>query len=175
MKNFYLSIIKGVSFLEKSFCYIGLLTCCFLVFFQVLNRYLLHYEIMWIGDLSLYIFVPTMIISIALTTREGGHTSVGVFVDLYFSKTSKGYKIYLLAVNIIVVTILAYLLPMALRLFSSAVKYPEYGTLVLWFNTSWIRESVLIMIVLCMIHTIHYIGLGVIELCQVHKKDGGLA
>jgi TRAP-type C4-dicarboxylate transport system permease small subunit len=45
-----------------------------MAFAQVVNRYFLAFRGHVIGDLTLYIFVPTMILSISLTTpRRGAH------------------------------------------------------------------------------------------------------
>ena len=164
MKRTYHAFIRCIALLENIFCYTGLLLSSFMVFAQVLNRYFLHYEIMWIGDLTLFIFVPMMILSIALTTRHGGHTSVDVFMDMAFDGRPMARKIYDIVLEVMVLSVIVYLLPMAFKLFRHALKFSEYSTLVRWFNTSWIRETVLIMIALCAIHTLHRIGLKVLDL-----------
>jgi len=158
IKRTYLGLIRLIALMETALCYAGLVLCSFMVFVQVLNRYLLHYEIMWIGDLTLYIFVPMMILSISLTAREGGHTSVDVFVDILFESKPLGRKIYGIFVDCLTLGVLVYVLPMGMKLFKHALKFPEYGTLVRWFNTSWIRETILVMLVLCLLHTVHRIG-----------------
>ena len=164
IKRTYLRLIRLIALMETALCYVGLVLCSFMVFVQVLNRYLLHYEIMWIGDLTLYIFVPMMILSISLTAREGGHTSVDVFMDMFFESKPTGRKIYGIFVDFLSLSVMVYVLPMAVKLFKHARKFPEYGTLVRWFNTSWIRETILIMLVLCLIHTVHRIGTRLVSL-----------
>jgi len=164
MKTFYLGLIRAIGIAESFLCYAGLVLCSLMVFAQVINRYILHYEIMWIGDLSLYFFVPMMILSISLTSRFGGHTSVDVFVDMALARRPTGRKLYGIFVDLISLAILLYMLPMAFKMFRHALEFAEYGTLVRWFNTCWIRESVLVMVVLCIIHTVHGIGVKVVAL-----------
>ncbi|WP_461209878.1 TRAP transporter small permease [Desulfocurvus sp. DL9XJH121] len=164
MKRAYLTFICGIALAESILCYTGLLVCSFMVLVQVVNRYMLHFEIMWIGDLTLFIFVPMMILSISYTTREGGHTSVDVFMDMIFDKRPLGRKVYQLLLQVLSLSIMFYMLPMAFKLFKRAIKYPEYATLVPWFNTSWIRETVLVMVVLCIVHTLHHIGTKSLEI-----------
>jgi hypothetical protein len=33
-----------------------------------------------------------------------------------------------------------------------AMQYPEYGTLIRWFNTSWLQIFLFICLVLCLVH-----------------------
>ena len=164
MKIWYLSLIRLMGKIEDIACCSGLLICSFLVFFQVLNRYLLHYEIMWIGDLALYIYVPLLFLTIAMTAREKGHTTVDVFVDIFFKDRPNALLVYQIGINVTVLGILFYLLPLGYKLFTHALKYPEYGTLVTWFNTSWHRETLSIVLILCIIHTLHHLGVQVVDL-----------
>ncbi len=170
MKRFYHALIKAIAFFENVVCYTGLIACSFLVFIQVLNRYIFHFEIMWIGDLSLYFYVFFMILTISLTARAGSHTSVDVFVDIMFKDKEKGLKIYKIFVGLVVLAILIYMLPMSQKMFARAMKYPEFGTLVRWFNTSWLRELVLITITLSIIHTIHNIGVQITNLYRDKRR-----
>jgi len=164
MKTWYLALIRFIGRIEDVFCFSGLMICSFLIFFQVLNRYLLHYEIMWIGDLALYIYVPLLFLTIAMTAREKGHTTVDVFVDMFFKNRPTALRVYQIGINILVLGILLYLLPLGHRLFTHALKYPEYGTLVTWFNTSWHRELLHIVLILCIIHTVHHLGGQILDL-----------
>lgn len=167
MKTWYLFLIRCIGKIEDIACFSGLMICSFLVFFQVLNRYLLHFEIMWIGDLSLYIYVPLLFLTIAMTAREKGHTTVDVFVEMFFKDRPNALFIYQIGINIIVLGILLYLLPLGHNLFIHALKYPEYGTLVTWFNTSWHRETLYVVLILCTIHTLHHLG---VQLLDLYKK-----
>lgn len=158
MKIWYLSLIRLIAWIEDILCYSGLVVCPILVFFQVLNRYVFHFEIMWIGDLTLYLYVPFMFLTIAMTAREKTHTTVDVFVDMFFKDRPRGLLVYQVGINLVVLTILLYLLPLGHELFASAIKYPQYGTMVNWFNTSWNREMLHVALILCTIHTLHHLG-----------------
>jgi succinate dehydrogenase hydrophobic anchor subunit len=41
---------------------------------------------------------------------------------------------------------------MAYKFMKRAAKYPEYGTLVRWFNTSWLQITLFIALFLVLIH-----------------------
>lgn len=164
MKMCYLSVIRLIGWVENVVCYTGLMVCSLLVFVQVLNRYLLHFEIMWIGDLTLYLYVPLMFLAIAMTAREKGHTTVDVFVDIFFRDRPIALRAYQAGINLVVLGIILYLLPLGHKLFTNALTYPQYGTLVTWFNTSWNRELLYIVLILCAVHTVHHLGLQLIEL-----------
>jgi len=168
--KFYLLFIRYLAKIENIFCSSLLIICSLLVVFQVLNRYILHFEIIWVGDLALYLFIPSLIYSIAITTREQHHTSMNAFIDLFFKNNPLFLKFFNILINILVLAVIIYLIPMAERIFMSAMKYPEYGTLVTWFNTSWIRQSVLISLSLCAFHTLHHILMQSIELIKCIKS-----
>ncbi|WP_354668021.1 TRAP transporter small permease [Marinobacter salexigens] len=146
-----------------------LIICSFLVVFQVVNRYVLHFEIMWIGDLALYLFIPALIYSIAIATREQSHTSVDVFLEILLRKNVVFIAFSKIVINVLVLSSILYLIPMAHRIFLSAMKYSEYGTLVPWFNTSWIRQSVLVSLSLCAFHTAHHIFMKSLSLIKQIK------
>ncbi|SDZ93458.1 TRAP transporter small permease [Marinobacterium iners] len=168
----YLFLVKCISTLENLFCFSMLILCSFLVLLQVLNRYIFHFEIMWIGDLSLYLFIPSLIYSIAITTREQHHTSVDVFMEMSLKNKPEFIKLSKIFINILVLSVIIYLIPMAHRQFMSAIKYPEYGTLVPWFNTSWIRQSVLIALSLCAFHTLHHILMQTLDFIKGFNSGG---
>ena len=147
-------IDKGIRFFENVVSAIGLVAITVLVFFQVLNRYMLHFEIMWLGDLALYIFIFTTFIAIGLTTRENGHTSVEVFADMAFKNKPRGHKAYgIFLIGISLVTVLVFGQP-TLHFAGRALQYEQLGTLVRWFNTSWLMESMLLMILLAAYHLV---------------------
>ena len=62
-------IFAILAIIENFVCYTGILGVTFLVFFNVLNRYLFRFEIMWVGDFSLYIFMIFVFACIVFTTR----------------------------------------------------------------------------------------------------------
>ncbi len=147
-------ISKGMRAFENIVGTIGLLGITVLVFVQVLNRYMLHFEIMWLSDFALYMFIFLAFVAIGLTTRENGHTSVEVFVDMVFRNKPKGQKVYgILLLGFSLITVLVFGSP-TLHFAKKALQYPQYGTLVRWFNTSWLMESMLLMILLPAYHLI---------------------
>jgi len=175
MKIWYQALIRIIAWIENIICYSVLMICSILVFFQVLNRYLLHFEIMWLGDLTLYLYVPFMFLTIAMTARDKCHTSVDVFVDMFFKDRPRGLLVYQVGINSVVLIILFYLLPLGHNLFVNAFKYPAYGSLVPWFNTSWNRQILYIVLMLCIIHTLHHLVLQILSLYkEIHSgPDGG--
>jgi TRAP-type C4-dicarboxylate transport system permease small subunit len=66
---------------ENIICSLGLIATTLIIFAQVINRYWLHFEIMWMNDLALYIFVSTVFITLALATRERGHIAVEILQE----------------------------------------------------------------------------------------------
>ena len=48
--------------------------------------------------------------------------------------------------------ILGILLPAAYQFMVRAIKYPEYGTLVRWFNTSWLQIALFVSLILVLVH-----------------------
>lgn len=164
MKAFYLAFMRILAKVEDTICYVGLLTCTGLIVAAVINRYILHFEIMWVNDFALYLYIPTGICCIAVTARADAHTAVDVFVDLLLKNRPIGMKVFKIIVSVILLGIFAYFIPMALKLFKTAWTYPEWGTLFRWFNTSWNREFLVICIVLSCLHTIHNLGAHIIEL-----------
>jgi len=145
-------IDKGIRFFENFVCAVGLVGITVLVFFQVLNRYMLHFEIMWLGDLALYMFIFTTFIAIGLTTRENGHTSVEVFAEMAFKNKPKGQKAYAIFLMLLsLATVVVFGQP-TLHFAERAMQYEQLGTLVRWFNTSWLMESMLLMILLAAYH-----------------------
>jgi len=150
MKKFFALL----AFLENMICYTGLMLITFLVFFNVLNRYWFRFEIMWVGDFALYAFMIFVFSSIMLTTRDSGHTSVEVFTQKLFKKiprSEKPYRVFLIALSLVTAGI--FTIPVY-NFAARSFKYPEYGTLVRWFNTSWIMQSMLVMMLLVIAHLI---------------------
>ena len=164
MKAVYLACMRALAKVEDILCFTGLLVCTGLIVAAVINRYLLHIEIMWINDLALYLYVPTGMFCIAVTARADAHTAVDVFLDLALKNRPIGFKIFKILICMILLAIFAYFIPLALKLFKTAWTYPEWGTLFPWYNTSWNREILVICILLSCLHTVHNLGVHIIEL-----------
>ncbi len=164
MKALYLGCMRALTRLENAICYVGLVVCALLIVLSVINRYFLHIEIMWLNDLALYLYIPTGLCCIAVTAREDQHTAVDVFADLAIGNRPIARKVYKIFVTVLLLGIFAYFIPLALRLFRTAWTYPEWGTLVRWFNTSWNREFLVICLIVCCLHTVHILGVHLVEL-----------
>ncbi len=152
--GFFDKFFSVIAFLENLVCYTGILGVTFLVFFNVLNRYLFRFEIMWVGDFSLYIFMIFVFACIVLTTREQGHTSVEVLVQKVAEKSpgaEKPYRLFLMVLSF--ATAAVFTIPV-LHFAQRSMRYPQWGTLVRWFNTSWIMQAMLVMMVLILAHMI---------------------
>ncbi|GHV46096.1 hypothetical protein FACS1894204_07010 [Synergistales bacterium] len=176
MKKAYLSFVKCVAVIENAIAAFGLMFATFFTVVQIINRYWLHYEVMWLADLNLYVFVFGSIFSIALTTREEAHTCVDVFVELLF-RGKKANKFSKILINLVSLGLLCVLLPIFYTYFLRALKFDEWGTLVPWFNTSWLVEAIFVMFILNIFHVAHNTVLHVIDFCKLCSEPnlGGAA
>jgi len=129
--------------------------CTFLIFLQVINRYLLHFEfVLGLGDLGLYCFVFLALVSVAVTTREKEHTSLDMLSRMFKNSTKKKY-FYRVIIKITSLIFVGIFLPLSYKFTLSALKYPQYGTIVRWFNKSWLMETVFIMGILVFFHLLY--------------------
>jgi TRAP-type C4-dicarboxylate transport system permease small subunit len=137
---------------ENVFCAIGLIAITMMVFAQVLNRYWFQFEIIWINDLAVYIFVFYMFFALMLTTRENGHIALEVLVDKFFGDTPVKKLCYGLFIRLVALAVVAITLYPAWRFAARALKYPQYATLVRWFNTSWMMEGLFAALCIVALH-----------------------
>lgn len=158
MKTIFKRALHILQHLEGAICVIGLFITTLLIFAQVLNRYLLHFEIMWLSDLALYVFVFFMLIAAAYATWNEGHVAVDFLRDRIIRDRPKVAAVYQLVLNLLALGALWTILPVAYKFMKRAAKYPEYGTLVRWFNTSWLQITLFIALVLVLIHMLVIIG-----------------
>ena len=163
MKKTYLSFIAFLTFFENAISAFGLMFATFFTVVQIVNRYWLHFEIMWLSDLVLYVFVMGSIFSIALTTRLDAHSCVDVFMEM-LCRGEKAKKLARIAIGAVSLGILCMLLPLFYAYFLRALKFAEWGTLVPWFNTSWLVEAIFIMFLLNIFHISHNIAVNAIAL-----------
>ena len=145
-------ILHGVQTSQVIICTIGLIATTFLIFAQVLNRYLLHFEIMWFGDLALYIFIFFMLIAAAITTWREGHVAVDFLRERVTRNRPTWAAIYRVFLVVLSIAILGVLLPLTYQFMLRAMKYPEYGTLARFINTSWIQITLFFAMALVMLH-----------------------
>jgi len=130
----------------------GLIATTLLVFADVVNRYWLHFEIMWFRDLALYCFIFFMLVVAAFATWREGHIAVDYFHDRAFKGKPRGIAIHRAFVVVISIALACVFLPTAYKFMLRAIKYPEYGTLVRWFNTSWLQITLFVAFALVVVH-----------------------
>ena len=162
MKNAYLSFVALVTFLEDAIASVGLMVATVLTVAQIINRYWLHFEIMWIADLSLYIFVVGAIFMVAITTRVESHVGVDLFLEL-LGKREKAQKFAKIIINLVSLAILFMVLPLFYAFFLRSLRFAEWGTLVRWFNTSWLVQCIFVMFLLNIFHVIHNTVMHIID------------
>lgn len=167
---------QGITAVERWICMAGLLLSTVLVFAQVINRYWLHFEIMWIGDMALYIFVITYILAIALAASHKGHISVEMLPDRLFRDKPMGKRSYALVMDIVtLVSILVFLQPVY-GFFRMSLQYPEYGTLIRWFNTGWLVQVMFYTMVLSAVHMAFHVSRDIFEMRKqawLRSQEGG--
>lgn len=173
IQSFFKTILKIIASIEDVICAIGVWATTILIFLAVINRYFLHFPIMWLNDFALYCFIFFMLITAALTTRERGHTAVDVFHQKVFAENSKANHMYTIFLDILSIFIVLFFLPVARKFMISAMKYPEYATLVRWFNTSWLRMTLFFSFVLIFIHLIVILVEDIAKLRSIYLKNRG--
>jgi len=171
MKTLFNRILNIVQTVEGAVCAVGLFLTTLLIFAQVLNRYLLHFEIMWLSDLALYIFVFFMLVAAAYATWKEGHVAVDFLRDHFVRGRPRLAVAYRLGLNLLALAALWTILPVAYRFMARAIKYPEYGTLVRWFNTSWLQITLFVMLFLVLIHLLVIIGRDIRDLIRVFRQS----
>jgi TRAP-type C4-dicarboxylate transport system permease small subunit len=145
-------ILGAIKWAETAICGIGLIITTVLIFAQVINRYVLHFEIMILNDLALYTFVFFMLLAAAYTTWNEGHVAVDMFREWLVKGRPVAAAVYRVALLFLSIATLCLLLPIAYAFMRRAIAYPEYGTLVQWFNTSWLQMLVFWSLLLVLLH-----------------------
>lgn len=165
-KGLWSVILGAIKSAETAICGVGLLLTTLLIFAQVLNRYVLHFEIMILNDLALYTFIFFMLIAAAYTTWHEGHVAVDVFREFLVRGrpiAAAAYRVFLVLLSIF---ILCLVLPVAYTFMRRAIQYPEYGTLVRWFNTSWLQILVFLSLLFVLLHLLVIVWRDIGELVQ---------
>jgi C4-dicarboxylate transporter, DctQ subunit len=145
-------LLGAIKSAETAICGVGLIITTLLIFAQVVNRYVLHFEIMIFNDLALYTFVFFMLLAAAYTTWNEGHVAVDMFREWLVRGRPVAAEVYRVFLVLLSIGILCLLLPVAYQFMRKAVQYPEYGTLVRWFNTSWLQILVFWSLLLVLLH-----------------------
>lgn len=160
------SLLTGVQVTEGIVCALGLIITTLLIFGQVVNRYFLHFEIMWLSDLALYVFVFFMLIAGAVATWREGHVAVEFLRDRIVRGRPVLEALYRVFLEVMSIAALCAILPPAYRFMRRAMKYPEYGTLVRWFNTSWLQITLAIALLLILAHLLVIARRDIAELAR---------
>jgi len=156
-------------------CAIGLVTCTFLIFAQVINRYWLHFEIMWFSDLALYTFIFFMFAAAVVTTWQEGHVAVDFLRDRITKNKPTRTTVYRIFLVVLSIAVLGVLIPIAYEFMLRALKYPQYGSLVRWFNTSWLQVTLFVALALVLLHLLIIARKDIAELiksCLARSRKG---
>ena len=145
-------ILDAVELSEVFICAAGLTITTLLIFVQVLNRRWLHFEIMGLGDLAQYGFIFFMLIAAALTVCREGHIAVDYFYQRAFKRKPRGIAIHRVFILIISIAAIGAFLPQTYKFMLRALEYPEWGTLITWFNQSWLQVTLFFAAALMLVH-----------------------
>lgn len=167
MRGALRKILSFVENAEGAICAVGLFITSVLIFAQVINRYFLHFEIIWLNDLALYLFIFFMLVAAAYATWREGHVAVEFLRDRIVKDKPVLAAVYRVILDVMSITALCTMLPAAYRFMKRAIKYPEYATLVRWFNTSWLQITLFIALVLVLLHLVVILGR---DIGEIHKK-----
>ena len=167
------AILDAVKSAETVICGVGLIVTTLLIFAQVINRYLLHFEIMFLNDLALYTFIFFMLIAASYTTWKEGHVAVDIFRERVVGTRPAAAAVYRVALVLIAIFLLCLLLPGAFAFMRQAVHYPQWGTLVRWFNESWLQSFVFWSLLLVLLHTLILAGRDIGRLVRTVRTGSG--
>jgi len=162
-------ILHGLQVAEAGVSSVGLITVTLLIFAQVVNRYFLHFEIMWFGDLALYCFIFFMLLAAAFATWREGHIAVDYFHDRAFKRKLRGIAIHRASIVVISIALACVFLPTAYKFMLRAIKYPEYGTLVRWFNMSWLQITLFVAFALVLVHLLVIARRDIGEVTKIYR------
>jgi TRAP-type C4-dicarboxylate transport system permease small subunit len=138
---------------EKVISGFFLLLTTTMAFFQVLNRYFFHFEIMGIGDLCVYAYMVCLFFGFAYVSYEGTHTSVEIIQNrLEHLKNVNIHRFYCVFLDVIsIIIVVTFMFPLY-SMSMKAMKYPEWGALISWFNQSWLVYILFFTVSLCLFH-----------------------
>ncbi len=148
MKKFF-SRLADFELLLSAF---GLGIAIVLNFCQVVNRYWLHYEVMWLGDLMLYIFIISIYGAITYASAVKAHISVDIIPEAYCKNNKLKTEIYSFFKNTITLVMILAFCPSVWSVFKRSIMYPEYATMVRWFNLGWLSYAMAAMVVMAVVH-----------------------
>ena len=137
--------------IEATIISTGLCVTTLLMFGEVVNRYL-GFGIIWLFDLALYIFIFTCTVAFIAATWQEIHIKVDVFEQHVLNGKPRALSLYRVLVVFLVIAGVCIFIPMAYEYMVWSVENPQYGTLVPWFNTAWLRSAFFFAFVLMLIH-----------------------
>lgn len=170
MTRFFENFLDVLGRVEDLLCSCGLIFCTFATIFQIINRYWLHIEIVWIGEFLLYVFTLTVILSIVITTRENAHTNVDILIKAIAKRSHRLAFVLNCVLNAASILTVVLLIPIFGKYALKAHRYPEWGALCPWFNASWLIEAVFVMFLLSACHMVAHFYLSMRG--KVHLDEG---
>lgn len=82
-------------------------------------------------------------------------------------------KLSKILINLVSLGLIVAILPLFYAYFLRALKFDEWGTLVPWFNTSWLVEAIFVMFILNIFHLVHNIIVHMIDFCGLCAGGAG--
>ncbi len=79
---------------------------CILVFIQVLNRYAFHFNTLWIQEVSVILFIWSIMLGAAIGVNENSHLTLEVLSDE--NRNRKSIKVIEVLVTIIISSVIAF-------------------------------------------------------------------
>lgn len=160
LRRFFVSrreALHGVEVSEQLITIVGLNIATLLVAAQVINRYFLHFEVMWFMDLALYCATFFMLVSCTVSTARKANVAVDFLRERVTRHRPFAGAVYAVGIRAVSIVAVCFFLPAGYRLGVRALKYPEFGSLVPWFNTSWLQISLFVVMVVVLIHLVVHI------------------
>jgi len=147
----------------------GLFITTLLMFGEVLNRYL-GLGLMWVFDLALYTFIFTCTIAFIAATWQEIHIKVDVFEQHVLEGKPRTLSLYRVLGGFLVIAGVCIFIPMAYEYMLWSLENPQYGTLVPWFNTAWLRSAFFLAFTLMLLHLLHITSRDVSHLRKIWRS-----
>lgn len=151
IKSVLKRIFRIMDLIEATIISAGLFVTTLLMFGEVLNRYL-GLGLLWVFDLALYIFIFTCTVAFIAATWQEIHIRVDIFEQHVLNGKPRALSLYRVLMVFLVIAGVCIFIPMAYEYMVWSLKNPQYGTLVPWFNTAWLRSAFFFAFVLMLLH-----------------------
>ena len=166
-------ILHGVQQSEAVIGFATLLLTTFLIFASVANRYALHFPALGLNDLALYSFIIFMFAAGAFATWRESHISVDYFYQRALKGKPRAIAIHSVCIVVISIVLASVFLDRAHNVLLRALKYSEYGSLVRWFNESWLVVVFFVAICLILLHLLVILRRDIGELVAICRSPAG--